>query len=783
MKLSEKKQRLQKIPDEKAFRDDLCTLLKKMGYKGVELLHGANEHGKDIVFYATEAIIGERQYIAVVAKIGKLTGGTSKDSGHIVNIANQIKLAMTIPFNNTTTKKEQYINTVWVVTNDTISEPAKKEILNRFGDEKGIYERNVKFYKGDNLIEWLDRSWPEYYISGDPFIIEYCSSLRKRYEKIEELKSLGYSKEAKDLLEIFIEPTLVEEKKGDKKKGNPIDYVEYSTGEILKDDNSYWISGPLGSGKSTVLRKIILKIVQGQEGACAEYSLPITLKFKELISDGTILKLKSKIIEILNEFNKFDFPIDPEAWLEEGKIIIFLDGFDEIFRHELMDLMLKEINEFRKKYPSSKIIATSRDYGLDAIKPQLAKFVKLDLRPLSYKQMIKFISLWFVNKEQEKQDMTEVLKNTVLANKLPKTPMVLTLLAILFDERRIKELPANLTELYSMFTQLYLGRWDIARNVENIFEYSIKESILMHVANWMHVDGRDKVSEDALIFEIDKYAEERRLKLMIPEFDSVKLLDEIIEKSSLLYKDEGGRYAFKHLSFQEYFTSLFWDQKAYSNKDILSYALDRWWEYVIFFYIGKKKDAPELIRSYLELKTENNQEHFHKLLSLGQLLQAAYLTNHSIKVEAIESSIDQYSKLLPAVIEDLKGTKQKLPESFLILLFKLIFSQSYASTTLSDAIQEVFYNNYNSSYSFEKISFLKVYFLAYILALLDIKEPIEDIATNPTAFPPIYSFLINIDLKELNSEYGIEISDEAEKKIKKRIKRNLKFIMQTLDSE
>jgi len=58
---------LREIESEKKFRDQVLEILfKKMGYKGVEIIHGSQEHGKDIVFYEIDKRTNSEINYAVV---------------------------------------------------------------------------------------------------------------------------------------------------------------------------------------------------------------------------------------------------------------------------------------------------------------------------------------------------------------------------------------------------------------------------------------------------------------------------------------------------------------------------------------------------------------------------------------------------------------------------------------------------------------------------------------------------------------------------------------------
>lgn len=59
---------------------------------------------------------------------------------------------------------------------------------------------------------------------------------------------------------------------------------------------------------------------------------------------------------------------------------------------------------------------------------------------------------------------------------LPKAPMPMTLLAIFYEKRH--DVPSNITNLYEMFTELLLGKWDEHKNIKSISEARARGTFL-----------------------------------------------------------------------------------------------------------------------------------------------------------------------------------------------------------------------------------------------------------------------------------------------------------------
>ena len=88
--------------------DVLVPLFISLGFEGVTALHhtGRTEYGKDIVFYARDALDGVTYY-AVVACVGKIHSNSShsRSSGHCDKILDQIKKCFELPYTDYNLKK------------------------------------------------------------------------------------------------------------------------------------------------------------------------------------------------------------------------------------------------------------------------------------------------------------------------------------------------------------------------------------------------------------------------------------------------------------------------------------------------------------------------------------------------------------------------------------------------------------------------------------------------------------------------------------------------------
>jgi len=130
------------------------------------------------------------------------------------------------------------------------------------------------------------------------------------------------------------------------------------------------------------------------------------------------------------------------------------------------------------------------------------------------------------------------------------------LLAILYETK--EDIPTTLTELYRMFTELLLGKWDNKKGINTLKDSQVKFGLLASISWHMHQEGTDEISQDKILDLADDYLIN---KLGDSNLQSSVLVQDIIDRSGLLIP-LNNKIKFKHLSFQEFFCS----QEIYCKK-------------------------------------------------------------------------------------------------------------------------------------------------------------------------------------------------------------------------
>src|SRR5207302_448325 len=172
---------------EEELRKHIATLLGKMGRnQGVQITHGTQEYGKDLVFYSCDGI---EDWIlnACVVKNGKITGSAEENKG-ARNVFNQVEQALDTPFINNTGEDER-VARVYVISPYDCPQTTMRSIQGKLEKRSG----QVAFLCGNRLFEKFMEFWPEFLIfeSSSSLLNSYVAAMQKAFEQNDLLTFLA----------------------------------------------------------------------------------------------------------------------------------------------------------------------------------------------------------------------------------------------------------------------------------------------------------------------------------------------------------------------------------------------------------------------------------------------------------------------------------------------------------------------------------------------------------------------------------------------------------------
>lgn len=202
----------------------------------------------------------------------------------------------------------------------------------------------------------------------------------------------------------------------------PKDYPKQEGLNVANQKQYLMVLGGPGAGKSTFLRRMGLEALKGKNGKFQHACISVFIELKKFnIGEINIEK------EIAEEFRICGFP-SHDAFtakaLEQGKLLILLDGLDEV-PTERMNEAIRQIQNFVDLHDQNRFITSCR---VAAYRHNFRRFTDVAMADFDDAQIKKFITNWFRSEPQTGQDCWKKLNNEEhkSAKELTQTPLLLT---------------------------------------------------------------------------------------------------------------------------------------------------------------------------------------------------------------------------------------------------------------------------------------------------------------------------------------------------------------------
>ena len=314
----------------------------------------------------------------------------------------------------------------------------------------------------------------------------------------------------------------------------------------LPEANNILIMGTAGQGKSTFMRYLCVKELDKGEGIpiFAELrGVDEKIGLKELlINHLTFLGIKSVDENTLNFF------------LESGKFIFFLDGFDEVKR-EFAQKVHEALGAIAAGYPKTRWIVSTRPGSMGEHLTTLPNFISVKIAPLVPDDYDPFLMALGVSSEGRAVLLKAISESPTQIKNVLTTPLMLTLLNSTFGTAAY--IPPTLHEFFeNMFyvlvsrhdgTKTYFNRQKATKLTDQDLQIAFS-AFCFAVKN----DGHGVSLTDEQFSSCAK----KSVKLSGVQFTPEGLKTDLLDTVCLMVKD-GLKTAFLHKSIQEFFAAFF----------------------------------------------------------------------------------------------------------------------------------------------------------------------------------------------------------------------------------
>lgn len=395
-----------------------------------------------------------------------------------------------------------------------------------------------------------------------PYIQERCSSIRvldmnqpitldniytsvNILEKITGLRRV----EIADLLNNF------EPEKFDRLRLSGVTEEQVPALQAVQQYSKLIVFGKPGAGKTTFLKYLAIQCIDDHVQKNRFPIFIILRYFAEKPEQPSILEY---ITHQLSICKLTDASIKVEQLLEQGRVLILLDGLDEVGEKDTKRV-LKQIQDFSNQFHTNHFVITCR---IAAKEYTFEKFTEVEIADFNKDQIATFTQNWFQLSDSVKGErFIQKLKENKPIQELATNPLLLTLLCLVFGEAG--KFPAHRSELYTEGINILLKKWDVNRNIERDQVYKNlslqrKKDLLSYIAlttfEQNHYFFKQKTVQGYITDFIsdlqEACTETKKLQL-----DSEAVLKSIEAQHGLLVERAKGIFSFSHFTFHEYFAA------------------------------------------------------------------------------------------------------------------------------------------------------------------------------------------------------------------------------------
>lgn len=338
-----------------------------------------------------------------------------------------------------------------------------------------------------------------------------------------------------------VQPKQTEEKQSQEK----IEHFPVLEGIRKYASNHVLLVGKPGSGKSTALARLLLEEAQAHleinslATSVNNTTIPILVELRYW---------QTSVFERIQAFlqqHDANLNIDEttlKTLLRQGKFLLLIDGVNELPSADAR----RQVAVFRKDYPQTPMIFTTRDLGVGG---DLGIEKKLEMQPLSETQMREFVMAYL---PQQGEEMLQHLGDRL--REFAKTPLLLWMLCVLFQQTG--NIPPNLGMVFRLFTQSYESNWrgDVAVTEKSRLWW---KSLLEHLA-FVMMQG-ESVTEFRVAISKREVEEIFTKYLIAEQFDKprdyAKSWLEDLLNYHLIQVENGDKIEFRHQLLQEYYAA------------------------------------------------------------------------------------------------------------------------------------------------------------------------------------------------------------------------------------
>ncbi|EKN6334433.1 NACHT domain-containing protein, partial [Yersinia enterocolitica] len=323
------------------------------------------------------------------------------------------------------------------------------------------------------------------------------------------------------------------------------DQVVIGDSQTLNFSGAINIIGIAGQGKSTILRKLFLEEIKQAE------RIPFFIELRN-VEDGDIL---SHFKEVLKSFQIVITDSNVEYLLQSGKVVLLLDGFDEV-RQKLATKTLNSIKNIMSSY-ACPVIITSRPNTEVCTCPGIYNMTVEGINLVDKIRILNIIENRDVNSNSTTfRYLCELLISNNSFAETICNPIMVTLLYHCFPY--MDEVPKDISEFYrQLFGVLYARHDRIKGYTTRERESEIDVEPAREFFSLISLKSLIREEYELNSYNLHKYV---KSALETGGYNPKKadaFINDLVKITCLLQTDGNDRYVFLHKSVQEFFAAFY----------------------------------------------------------------------------------------------------------------------------------------------------------------------------------------------------------------------------------
>jgi hypothetical protein len=363
--------------------------------------------------------------------------------------------------------------------------------------------------------------------------------------------------------------------------------------------NRFLVLGGPGTGKTTLMKNLVLRIAHGRSTKVLNDKIPILIMLREMAS--TAQTVDQAIASVLAGF-RFKDPAGNRfinAGLRAGRLLIVLDGLDEVgAAREAVTTKIREFcNRDDNRDPSDNrrnlLIITCRENSYRTQDLQDVIPITTRVEPFAPQHMRTFLAGWPTYNGRSPLNLYSLIEGDPQILDICRNPLMLSILTGLFLENKRFDLPSSRDEFYRTSLDELLIQRPARRSITQLFLDTDKKNILQRIS----LDRLEtlRADEDPEVLDRDRLFDFARQVLgdKCERSEFQELVRELVEVNGILKPVEGG-YVLGHRTFQEYLAAREANRTREVSEAVKIFASRPELAEALAFYCGLLKNIPHL---------------------------------------------------------------------------------------------------------------------------------------------------------------------------------------------